>query len=52
MILNKSQLIRNLLGLKKSEKIFAIMGLGYPAIKFKNKVIGKKMTIQWNGSKY
>lgn len=48
MILNKSRLLRHLLRLKKNEKIFATMGLGYPAIGFKNKVVGKKMKIQWN----
>ena len=50
MILNRSKLIRNLLTLKKYEKIFATMGLGFPAVKFKNKVIGKKILIQWNNS--
>ncbi|NOY36303.1 MAG: hypothetical protein GXO83_01860 [Chlorobi bacterium] len=49
MILNRSKLVRDLLGLKRYEKIFATMGLGYPAVKFKNKVVGKKMDIQWNG---
>jgi nitroreductase len=51
MILNKSKLVRNLLGLEKHKKIFATMGLGYPAIKFRNKVVGKKMKIQWNENK-
>ena len=48
MILNRSKFIWNLLGLKKHEKIFATMGLGYPAITFHNKVFGKKIPIQWN----
>lgn len=48
MILNRSKLIRRLLGLKKNEKIFAAMGLGFPAFKFRNKVLGKKIPVQWN----
>lgn len=48
MILNKSKLIQKSLKLNKSEKIFATMGLGYPAKKFSNKVEGKKIRIQWN----
>lgn len=48
MFLNKSKKLREILGLNKKEKIYATIGIGYPSINFKNKVIGKKMNIQWN----
>jgi Fe-S-cluster-containing hydrogenase component 2 len=48
MFLNRSKVIWNLLGLQKHEKIFGTMALGYPAVKFSNKVTGKKMPVQWN----
>jgi nitroreductase/NAD-dependent dihydropyrimidine dehydrogenase PreA subunit len=49
MFLNRSKVIWNLLGLQKHEKIFGTMALGHPAVKFSNKVAGKKMPVQWNG---
>ena len=48
MFLNRNKKLRTILGLGKNEKIYATMGIGYPSIKFRNKVIGKKMDIQWN----
>ena len=48
MILNRSNSIRNMLKIKRFEKIFGAIGLGYPAISFKNKVLGKQIPIQWN----
>ncbi len=48
MFLNKSKLINNLLKLKKHEKIVGTMAIGYPSVKFRNKVNGKQITIQWN----
>jgi nitroreductase/NAD-dependent dihydropyrimidine dehydrogenase PreA subunit len=47
MFLNRSKKLLKILGLSKNEKIYATMGIGYPGIKFRNKVIGKKMNIQW-----
>ena len=47
-IFNRSTEIRRLLFLKPHEKIFAIAGFGHPAVRFKNKVPGKRMNIQWN----
>lgn len=40
---------RKRLGLKKDERIRGMIGIGYPKFKFKNKVEGKKMSIQWDG---
>jgi hypothetical protein len=48
-ILNRNKSFRKSLGLRKNEQIRGIMGVGYPKFKFKNKVEGKKMNIQWNG---
>lgn len=48
MILNRSKSLRKLLKIAKDEKIFGTIALGYPAVRFKNKVIGKQMPIQWN----
>ena len=49
MIFNRSKKIRRLLCLQSYEKIFAIAGFGHPAVRFKNKVLSKRMNIQWNG---
>jgi NAD-dependent dihydropyrimidine dehydrogenase PreA subunit/nitroreductase len=51
MILNRSKKFRKLIGLIKNEKIFGTILLGYPAVRFKNKVNGKKVSIQWNALK-
>ena len=48
MILNRSKSLKKLLKIGKDEKIFATIALGYPAVRFRNKVIGKRMPIQWN----
>jgi hypothetical protein len=51
MILNGNRKFKKLIGLDKSEKIFGTITMGYPAIKFKNKVFGKHIKIQWNKMK-
>ncbi len=48
MILNRNKKFRRLIGLSKYERIFGTILMGYPAIKFKNKVTGKHIKIQWN----
>lgn len=47
MFLNRSKSIRRILGLGKNEKIVGTMAMGYPALKFTNKVNGRKLNIQW-----
>jgi nitroreductase/NAD-dependent dihydropyrimidine dehydrogenase PreA subunit len=47
MFLTKNKRIRKPLGLKRHERIFAVMGMGYPAIKFRNKVLGRQIPLQW-----
>ncbi len=41
--------VRKRLHLSKHENILGALLLGYPAIKFANKVKGKALPIQWNG---
>lgn len=47
MFLNKAKSIRKILGLKKYEKIVGTMAVGYPTLKYRNKVEGKKINIHW-----
>jgi ferredoxin len=48
MILNRSKAVRSRLQLGKHERIFGTLGLGYPAVRFSNKVRGRALPIQWN----
>lgn len=47
--LDRSRRSRRRLGLKKHEHILAMVELGYPAVRFRNKVEGKTLSIAWNG---
>jgi hypothetical protein len=42
---------RQRLGIRANERIFGAMYLGYPAIRFNNKVTGKALAVQWNGTR-
>jgi hypothetical protein len=48
MLLNRDKPLRKKQGLSKHERIFGTLCLGFPAVKFRNKVMGKKIPIQWN----
>jgi NAD-dependent dihydropyrimidine dehydrogenase PreA subunit/nitroreductase len=48
MILNGNRKFRQSIGLNKKERICGTLLMGYPAIKFRNKVNGKKIKIDWN----
>jgi hypothetical protein len=48
LFLDKNQAFRHRLGLQRGEGILGALFLGYPAIKFSNKVNGKRFPIQWN----
>ncbi len=50
-VINRNKQFRRMAGLKPEERIFGILTLGYAAVKFKNKVDGKKPLIQWNDIK-
>ena len=47
MIFNRSREVRGLLGLGRQERVFAIAGFGHPAVRFRNKVAGRTMSIRW-----
>jgi nitroreductase len=49
LFLDRSKAARKYLGLSKHEHILGMLELGYPAVKFRNKVEGKTFNIQWNG---
>jgi NAD-dependent dihydropyrimidine dehydrogenase PreA subunit/nitroreductase len=48
MILNGNKKFRKLIGLSNSERIFGTLTMGFPAVKFRNKVNGKNISIMWN----
>ncbi len=50
IFLDKIRPIRQRLGLEKLERIYGALFMGYPKIKFSNKVAGKALPIQWNGA--
>jgi NAD-dependent dihydropyrimidine dehydrogenase PreA subunit/nitroreductase len=47
VFLDRSKAARERLGLQKHEHILGGLLLGYPAVKFANKVKGKSMSIEW-----
>lgn len=49
IFINRSRAARRRLGLRRYDRIFGALFLGYPAVRFKNKVEGRTMPIQWNG---
>jgi nitroreductase len=49
MIFNGSKAVRERLALARHERIFGTLGLGYPAVRFRNKVEGRELPMQWNG---
>jgi nitroreductase len=49
IILDRNRTARERLGLQRREYILGILLLGYPAVKFVNKVEGRTMSIQWVG---
>ncbi len=50
LFIDKHRQARGRLGIESNERIFGAMYMGYPAVSFSNKVIGKRMAIQWNGA--
>ncbi len=47
--LGRGKAAKERLGLHRDEHILGVLLLGYPAVKFANKVEGKALSIQWNG---
>jgi len=50
LFIDKNRSLRQQMGIKTNERIFGAMYLGYPAVRFSNKVVGKTLSIQWNGA--
>jgi nitroreductase len=48
MFLDKNKAARERMSLHNNERIFGALLLGYPAVRFRNKVDGKRFGIQWN----
>ena len=48
--LDRSRAARERLGLQKHEHILGMLEMGHPAVKFRNKVYGKTLKVQWNES--
>jgi nitroreductase/NAD-dependent dihydropyrimidine dehydrogenase PreA subunit len=48
IFLNRSKAARQRLGLRKHERIFGTLEFGYPDVRFRNKVEGKTLSLQWN----
>jgi nitroreductase/Pyruvate/2-oxoacid:ferredoxin oxidoreductase delta subunit len=49
MYLDNDTTIRKRLGLAKRQNILGALMLGYPELKFSNRVMGKTLPIDWNG---
>jgi hypothetical protein len=49
IFMDRSRAARRLLGLQKHDRIFGSLLLGYPAVRFRNRVEGRTMPIQWVG---
>jgi nitroreductase/NAD-dependent dihydropyrimidine dehydrogenase PreA subunit len=52
MFLNRDRKLKNQLGISKKENIYGTLGIGYPSVKFRNKLSGRKFEIQWNAANY
>ncbi|MBN1580319.1 MAG: nitroreductase family protein [Anaerolineae bacterium] len=50
IFMDKSRAARRCLGLQRHDRIFGALFLAYPAMRFRNKVEGRMMPIQWNGT--
>jgi NAD-dependent dihydropyrimidine dehydrogenase PreA subunit/nitroreductase len=48
-ILSKDREFRKVVNLGRTDRIFGLVGIGYPSVKYKNKVEGRMLPIQWNG---
>ncbi|MEI6751544.1 MAG: nitroreductase family protein [Paludibacter sp.] len=48
LILNGNKQFKKSVGINRDEKIYGTIALGFPAVRFRNKVTGKKIKIQWN----
>ena len=49
-ILDRNGAFRKVLNLKKADRIFGLVGIGHPSVKYRNKVEGRRLPIEWNGA--
>jgi hypothetical protein len=49
MLVGRSRAARRRLGIGRRERIFGAVLLGYPAVKFRNRVEGRRIGLSWNG---
>jgi len=49
IFMDRSRAARRLLGLQRQDRIFGALFLGVPKVRFRNRVEGRRMPIQWNG---
>jgi len=49
IFMDRSRAARRHLGLQRHDRIFGALFLGYPKVRFRNRVEGRTMPIQWNG---
>jgi hypothetical protein len=47
IVLDRSRSVRRLLGLGGHEHILGTLLLGWPAMRFRNRVNGKKLPLRW-----
>lgn len=50
IFIDKNRAARRRLGIQPNERIYGAMYMGYPAVRFSNKVTGKAPAIHWNGA--
>ncbi len=50
IFIDKNRQARRMLGMASNERIYGALFMGYPAVRFSNKVSGRKLGIQWNGA--
>jgi nitroreductase/NAD-dependent dihydropyrimidine dehydrogenase PreA subunit len=50
-ILNHNHAFREVIGLKKGDRVFGLIGVGYPSVNYRNKVEGRRVLVQWNGTR-
>jgi nitroreductase/NAD-dependent dihydropyrimidine dehydrogenase PreA subunit len=49
LFIDKNARARRELGVRSNEHIYGAMYMGYPAVRFSNKVTGKALPVTWNG---
>ena len=46
-IIGRNRPVRRLLGLAPNERVWGLVGLGFPAVRFKNKIRGRTIPLTW-----